>query len=71
MFLVINFDLPNDPSKYIHRIGRSGRFGKKGLSINLINTSINNDISKQTIIKTSFDCKIINFNDYYQNNLTK
>jgi superfamily II DNA/RNA helicase len=71
LFLVINFDLPNDPSKYIHRIGRSGRFGKKGLSINLINTSINNDISKQTIIKTSFDCKIINFNDYYQNNLTK
>jgi superfamily II DNA/RNA helicase len=71
LFLVINFDLPNDPSKYIHRIGRSGRFGKKGLSINLINTSINNDINKQTIIKTSFDCKIINFNDYYQNNLIK
>jgi len=71
LFLVINYDLPNDPSKYIHRIGRSGRFGKKGLSINLINTSNTNDISKQTIIKTSFDCKIINFNDYYKNNLSK
>ena len=71
LFLVINYDLPNDPSKYIHRIGRSGRFGKKGLSINLINVSNTNDISKQTIIKTSFDCQIINFNDYYQNNLSK
>ena len=70
LYLVINYDLPNDPSKYIHRIGRTGRYGKKGLSINLINTNNNIDISKQTIIKTSFDCQIINFNDYYQSNLS-
>jgi len=69
LYLVINYDLPNDPSKYIHRIGRTGRYGKQGLSINLINTNNNIDISKQTIIKTSFDCQIINFNDYYQSNL--
>lgn len=70
LYLVINYDLPNDPSKYIHRIGRTGRYGKQGLSINLINTNNNIDISKQTIIKTSFDCQIINFNDYYQSNLS-
>ncbi|CAI5757876.1 unnamed protein product [Candida verbasci] len=34
--LVINYDLPNDKENYIHRIGRSGRFGRKGTAINLI-----------------------------------
>jgi len=34
--LVINFDLPNNRENYIHRIGRSGRFGRKGVSINFI-----------------------------------
>ncbi len=30
MSLVINYDLPNNRENYIHRIGRSGRFGRKG-----------------------------------------
>merc|ERR1712137_214852 len=34
--VVINFDLPNRPEPYLHRIGRSGRHGKKGVAINLI-----------------------------------
>jgi len=34
--LVINYDLPRNFEKYIHRIGRSGRFGRKGVAINLI-----------------------------------
>lgn len=34
--LVINYDLPSDREKYIHRIGRSGRFGRKGVSINFV-----------------------------------
>jgi translation initiation factor 4A len=33
---VVNFDIPNDPHTYLHRIGRSGRFGRKGLGINFI-----------------------------------
>ena len=32
--LVINYDLPTDRESYIHRIGRSGRFGRKGVAIN-------------------------------------
>lgn len=32
--LVINYDLPNNRENYIHRIGRSGRFGRKGVAIN-------------------------------------
>jgi len=34
--LVINFDLPMSKEKYIHRIGRSGRFGRKGVAINFV-----------------------------------
>ena len=34
--LVINFDLPKSKETYIHRIGRSGRYGRKGVSINLV-----------------------------------
>ena len=36
--LVINYDLPNDRELYIHRIGRSGRFGRKGVAINFVRT---------------------------------
>jgi superfamily II DNA/RNA helicase len=34
--LVINYELPVQRENYIHRIGRSGRFGRKGVAINLI-----------------------------------
>tara|TARA_B100001094_G_scaffold331574_1_gene400390 strand:- start:1077 stop:2204 length:1128 start_codon:yes stop_codon:yes gene_type:complete len=34
--LVINYDLPREKETYIHRIGRSGRYGRKGVAINLI-----------------------------------
>jgi len=34
--LVINFDLPNNRENYIHRIGRGGRFGRKGAAINFV-----------------------------------
>jgi superfamily II DNA/RNA helicase len=33
---VINFELPNDKENYIHRIGRAGRYGRKGLTINIL-----------------------------------
>lgn len=34
--LVINYDIPYDKEKYIHRIGRSGRASKKGVAINFV-----------------------------------
>ena len=34
--LVINFDLPRSKETYIHRIGRSGRYGRKGVAINFV-----------------------------------
>jgi len=34
--LVLNYDLPHDRSNYIHRIGRSGRYGSRSVAINLV-----------------------------------
>jgi len=34
--LVINYDFPTDRDTYLHRVGRAGRFGTKGLAINFI-----------------------------------
>jgi translation initiation factor 4A len=34
--VVINYDFPQEKENYLHRIGRSGRFGRKGVSINFI-----------------------------------
>lgn len=47
--LVINYDLPNQRETYIHRIGRSGRFGRKGVAINFVTSEdhrVLNDIEK-------------------------
>jgi len=37
--LVINYDLPQNMENYLHRIGRSGRFGRKGVAINFVTNS--------------------------------
>ncbi|XP_014779042.1 uncharacterized protein LOC106875421 [Octopus bimaculoides] len=47
--LVINYDLPTNRENYIHRIGRGGRFGRKGVAINFItedDVRILNDIEQ-------------------------
>jgi translation initiation factor 4A len=36
--LVINYDLPTSKENYVHRIGRGGRFGRKGVAINFVTT---------------------------------
>jgi len=34
--LVINYDMPPNRENHLHRIGRSGRFGRKGVAINVV-----------------------------------
>ncbi|MDC3390329.1 DEAD/DEAH box helicase [Flavobacteriales bacterium] len=51
---VINFDIPNEPETYVHRIGRCGRAGEKGQSISICEPEENiyaKDIEK--LIKSS------------------
>jgi len=46
---VINFELPNIPEDYVHRIGRTGRAGAKGEALSLVSVEENNylrDIEK-------------------------
>lgn len=53
--LVINFDLPKSKETYIHRIGRSGRYGRKGVSINLVT---DRDMRYMEEIESFYDTKI-------------
>lgn len=53
--LVINYDLPNSRELYIHRIGRSGRFGRKGVAINFVK---NDDIRILRDIEQFFGTQI-------------
>ncbi len=60
--IVINFDIPSSIENYLHRIGRSGRFGRKGVAINLIT---NLDISKLKDIEKYYGTHIEELtNDY-------
>jgi superfamily II DNA/RNA helicase len=55
--VVINFDVPKDVHTYLHRIGRSGRWGRKGIAINFV---------------TRWDLKKIKeFEVYYQTTITE
>ena len=36
--IVINFDMPTEADQYLHRVGRAGRFGTKGLTISFISS---------------------------------
>jgi translation initiation factor 4A len=53
--IVINVDLPGDPEKYIHRIGRSARFGRKGVAINLVGPR---DVAKLRDLEKMYDTQI-------------
>ena len=52
---VINFDLPKDIHTYIHRIGRSGRWGRKGMGINFITQY---DVRKMKEIEQYYDTQV-------------
>ncbi len=54
--VVINFDLPKDVHNYLHRIGRSGRWGRKGTGINLITRR---DIAKMKEIEQYYSTQIV------------
>jgi len=53
--LVINYDLPQNMENYLHRIGRSGRFGRKGVAINFVT---NNDVRTMKEIESYYHTQI-------------
>lgn len=57
--MVFNYDLPNNKENYIHRIGRSGRYGRKGIAINFVLEPSGNKPKSVTEIETFYGCQIL------------
>ncbi|WP_246043096.1 DEAD/DEAH box helicase [Fodinibius saliphilus] len=62
--LIVNFDVPNNPEDYIHRIGRTGRYDKKGTAITFVSNkdkkyyhAIKNVVGDQLTVKEVSDKK--------------
>ena len=53
--IVINYDMPNSTDTYLHRVGRAGRFGTKGLAISFVSSSEDStmldDIQKRFVVE--------------------
>ena len=56
--LVINYDLPINKETYIHRIGRCGRFGKKGVSISMVKMNDSNEVKILNKMKNYYNIDI-------------
>jgi ATP-dependent RNA helicase DeaD len=48
---VINYSLPEDPAVYLHRVGRTGRIGRKGVAISLVS---GREISTLSVLEKKF-----------------
>jgi ATP-dependent RNA helicase UAP56/SUB2 len=45
--IVINYDMPDDSDSYLHRVGRAGRFGTKGLALTFVSTDEDTEVLKK------------------------
>lgn len=54
--IVINYDMASDPDSYLHRVGRAGRFGTKGLAISLVSSEADSTVLKA--IESRFEVAI-------------
>jgi len=54
--IVINYDMPDDSDSYLHRVGRAGRFGTKGLALTFVSNDEDTDVLKK--VQERFDVKI-------------
>merc|ERR1711900_38520 len=45
--IVINYDMPEDSDSYLHRVGRAGRFGTKGLALTFVGTEEDSEVLKK------------------------
>jgi ATP-dependent RNA helicase UAP56/SUB2 len=54
--IVINYDMPKVADMYLHRVGRSGRFGTKGLSVSFVSSTDDNTILET--VQKRFEVKV-------------
>ena len=46
--IVFNYDMPDNSDQYLHRVGRAGRFGTRGLSISFVATDEDEEVLTDT-----------------------
>merc|ERR1712188_285181 len=54
--IVINYDMPDDSDSYLHRVGRAGRFGTKGLALTFVSTDEDEEVLKK--VQSRFEVNI-------------
>jgi ATP-dependent RNA helicase UAP56/SUB2 len=54
--IVINYDMPTESDQYLHRVGRAGRFGTKGLAISFISSTEDQQILED--VQSRFEVKV-------------
>ena len=54
--IVINYDMPGDSDSYLHRVGRAGRFGTKGLAVTIGSGKKDTEVLEE--IQKRFEVKI-------------
>ena len=64
--IVINFDVPKSEHTYLHRIGRSGRWGRKGIAINF---TCKHDIARLKKFEEYYQTQIIEMPNNYTEHL--
>merc|ERR550525_2256580 len=62
--IVINYDMPQDSDEYLHRVGRAGRFGTKGLAITFLATPEGEETMKK--VQERFKVKVTALPDEIQ-----
>lgn len=55
--IVINYDMPDSADTYLHRVGRAGRFGTKGLAITFVSSASDSDTLNQVQARFEVDIK--------------
>merc|ERR1712207_90114 len=45
--IVINYDMPDEGDQYLHRVGRAGRFGTKGLALSFVGSDEDAEVLKK------------------------
>ncbi|KAG9394081.1 DEAD/DEAH box helicase [Carpediemonas membranifera] len=54
--IVVNYDMPRDADSYLHRVGRAGRFGTKGLAISYVTSSEDKEVLAK--VQDRFEVKV-------------
>jgi len=65
--IVVNYDMPDSADTYLHRVGRAGRFGTKGLGISFVSTASDSDILNQ--VQDRFEVNITEMPDKIENSV--